>query len=1235
MSRNSNSDSSIFQKAPATPPSTPVNDSTIDQDLNFSEPSLLDLSDSAPPESLSVNHPTTQPTVNNQPQSPLSGLHVLNVKSDIEQSSSSANSLHSRSSITSTRTSIESEIYEKEFSAQTQSAQTPIEQNLSNKLISAIESGSHDSVLSAFHQFRSKNLTPSLTSYEKTLSFLSSTILSHDSSTNLTNILSIYTDAVSKRIALSSSIYTSVITGLVSLASHTAQHKENNLSYFRLSNRHGNDILPSVKTSAQKGDSSVSLYKAALDVFEASNVVKTQKFSLDIYQSVLDACIATENYALIYRVTKMLEVNNCVLTADTFVSLIKGYGKHGDVKAAVETYKHYKLLSGNMVNKKEFEIYAALIGAYFDSGKPSHGLVFLNKILDSNSDSEDIGVVLSEVVAGFGRIGDYESALTWVKRVESDEKLASLDLQTLVGVFSACADFSDIETCRSLFDFIASRIDAQEPAFNVSRNDYLAVCVKAADTNSLFKAIKETHIREGVWELSTLLSVTKYLLHIGDVEFALRTFGIQSQRYLDHMSMSNLQLEEQNVDAINYISLELIKRNLLTPRASLSLIKSAFFDSRVFSDVNGGGIACVEALWNAQSNGSISSILTETPFAIVDIVNAHLKWIHASAANNSLGSLSIPTPLLNNLRSNFAGFVQRLMAISPALDENFKAEISNALEILDDTVCLSEWTSHCEALQKPALSESFESFESKPVAFHDSRATNRIIIASQHTNTLNDAAEMLQAAVTAGENIGADAYTSIIDAASITKNGSLIKQVYKIALTGLPHPSTNSYSFTAWVQVHRSVVRTANVNFEVAQAAYKHLIGLGMFPDATGYGQLISNVPVSDNHDEAGDALWMFHEAQVNQVPLNTFLYNVVLSKLSKARRLNDVIAYFNDMDATNTKKSSVTYGTVISACCRCCDEAAAKTYFDEMEASPYYAPKIAPFNIMLQFYVHNKRDRKSALEIYSRLRNLGLKPSAHTYKLLIDAHSMIEPIDIDAADNVLLSIISDKSVVTTKHYSSLLYARGVSMKNQIAAQEFYNALVLNNRVRPDKHIFQALLETYVVNKSVRSTPGVLKDMISYGVDLDAYMANILIRGWAPVSLDKSAGLFAHILEAGITEPSSFESIIRAYLYYGDVASAQGVLNVMASHFYPAPVVAKIQNFIAAHSTPATKVTEDMLLESIFRHDSQALSGLVFKDSQQAVNRQQQQQQQEENGSLLEAFDTRPSVSSPPKLVGY
>lgn len=1197
-------------RRPTAPPSSPVTGPVNDEvDIVLAQSSLLELerevemAESVPEESEQVSLDSSEKEKQFIDSSDLQNNAVIADKQSLQEVNETSTQ-QSRSSPTfpnvsnqkfSTPVSDQPDIVSPTTNptlTEIDPAYVQTQNTLLTELQAAINNASIPHVFEIFNNFQQQNVEPPVKAYEIMLEFLAKNIsLDNYNPENLSNVLAVYTDCISKQVSPSSSIYKSVIVSLTTLAEHVASHKERNIAYTRLQKRHGKNFLPSVKSDLHSGDTSASLYRTAIDIFEASNAAKIQKFSVDVYQSVLDASNATGKYQILYKIIKMMEENNCTLNADIFISLIKGYGKFGDTTAFVETFKHYKALALSLPNLKEYEVYRALIGAYFDSGNPDSGIEFFSKVVSEDPKNENLAYLMSEIISGFSRTGDVDSALDWIQRARKEEQLSQIELLSFAQIFSTVTDASRVKHARTLFDAIASRKDAVDNrVMDITRNDFLALCIKSNDSESFYKVIKETFFRNGVWELTNVVNATRYLLMLGDVNFAIQVFNRQSERYLKHMKESELSVGDQITEAFSFVVKDLKRISQFNINTAFFLMKSPCFTSTLLSDTSASGIDCLRMIWTSNNNGSLKSLLSDVPVAITDIVNVHVDWIKFSGANNSLGGLAIPTSLLEELRANFGGLIREFVAITPPHDEVFRTKVLEALHSLNDTETLNYWTEYCNTLNSSNLPPTPPELPKLEV---DIQSTNKIILDAQNINTLQSAYDELKAAIIRHDIIAPEAFVAVIDSALNNSNDHhLIHEIYQTALNLIPPPNEHPFFYNFWVQAHRSIVRTAGVDYAVAQAAYDHLLSIGTFPDATGYGQLIANAPAVENHDEASGALFLFDQARTNNVPMNTFLYNVLLSKLSKARRLKDAIFFFSDMNVTNTKKSNVTYGTMISACCRCGDETLAKALFKEMESSAHYTPKIAPFNILLQFYVHHKKDRKSALEIYEKIRDIGLKPSVHTYKLLIDAYSTINPIDIESAEKVLLTIVNDNNSITTKHYASLLYARGVCLNDLVSAQQFYNALTSYNRVRPDKNIFQALLESYVVNNQVRATPNVLRDMISYGVDLDTNMTNILIRGWAPISIEKARGLFDHLISSGVAEPSSYESIIRAYLYYGEVAKAQDVLGLMASHLYPEPVLAKLQVLIdsfVAGSIPANK--KDLLLEGLFRQDSYPLVG--------------------------------------------
>ena len=149
---------------------------------------------------------------------------------------------------------------------------------------------------------------------------------------------------------------------------------------------------------------------------------------------------------------------------------------------------------------------------------------------------------------------------------------------------------------------------------------------------------------------------------------------------------------------------------------------------------------------------------------------------------------------------------------------------------------------------------------------------------------------------------------------------------------------------------------------------------------ADAYGALIQCV--KETTDDSSNALALWEESQVRGVAPNLYLFNTIISKLSKARKADLALELFQQMKTNLIRPSSVTYGAVIAACCRVGDAQSAEVLFEEMTSQPNFKPRIPPYNTMIQFYVHIVRDRERALHYYNALLASGIHPSAHTYKV-------------------------------------------------------------------------------------------------------------------------------------------------------------------------------------------------------------------------------------------------------------
>jgi pentatricopeptide repeat protein len=279
-------------------------------------------------------------------------------------------------------------------------------------------------------------------------------------------------------------------------------------------------------------------------------------------------------------------------------------------------------------------------------------------------------------------------------------------------------------------------------------------------------------------------------------------------------------------------------------------------------------------------------------------------------------------------------------------------------------------------------------------------------------------------------------------------------------------------------------------------------------------------------------------------------------------------------MQGLGIKPTSVTYGTIVNALCRVSDEKFAEELFDEMESMPNYKPRPAPYNSMMQFFLTTKRDKAKVLAYHDRMRSRGIAPTSHTYKLLMDTHATLEPIDLGAAEAVLDAIRAAGMRPDAVHYASLIHARGCTLGDLDGARAIFDGVVgganqaTSSSTTPaaTASVYQAMLEAMVANGKVAETEPVLALMRQRGVEATAYIANTLIHGWAA---ERKAGRARAVYDSfgrDRREPSTYEAMTRAYLAVDEREGAKEVVGEMLARGYPTAVANKVLELLSGGS---------------------------------------------------------------------
>lgn len=368
------------------------------------------------------------------------------------------------------------------------------------------------------------------------------------------------------------------------------------------------------------------------------------------------------------------------------------------------------------------------------------------------------------------------------------------------------------------------------------------------------------------------------------------------------------------------------------------------------------------------------------------------------------------------------------------------------------------------------------------------------------------------------------------------------------------------------------------------------IIDAGMTPSADAYATMIASS--RDSTDDALVARELFDESQALGVIPHLYLYNTIISKLSKARKAETALELFAHMKAAGVRPSSVTYGAVINACCRVGDEKSAEMLFEEMSSQKNFRARVPPYNTMMQFYLQTRPDRSKVLKYYDAMRAAGVHPSAHTYKLLLDTFGTLQPLDLQSMNRVFDELSRNRFVpMQGTHWASLITAYGLHAGDLEKAKDVFKRITSHPSFKRNSIIEPVVWEAIL---NVVGQRGTLEDLEHYRNRLErspypstAYVCNVLISGYSrhgeiakarevfEAMGDSITGVAApnnhptlltssgHKKPSTVTqapigvvfrEPSTYEAMIRAELAAGNREAAEAVLARMEERRYPVAV---------------------------------------------------------------------------------
>jgi len=903
---------------------------------------------------------------------------------------------------------------------------------------------------------------------------------------------------------------------------------------------------------------------------------ETMVFAAETYRILLQAHAESGDVEQMIRVFSHMEKSKVTPAASSFVSMIKGFASSGDLVSAVECYNEYKNLAikdndgkYTLLERADAEVYAAVVEGYLGCDKRSGAENFMEKLQSS----------LAESSTSLQAVRDTTGQAVVKNHVSKREFRAALYTVQTMSLSSSMRDNVLSQICSSAADRGQTAIatEAFEALSAEARSDVVpAMVIMHVRNNNIDSArnvwtsiTREPRLSKDLIGATAIYAAA--LIHNGAALEGLTQLRYSYDQVRANSSRANLG--EAIDGALVYIATDVARRGTsLSGPAIMSFFRAMLENRGLIPQTT-------EHLLARLGPGSISELHTADLELALQIQGDLIR----ASTSDSLANARFAT-MLDSAFGKGTVFSSRTIETVEAILPKLVAERSDVVARWHKFTAQPPMASMpVYAPPKPAASDSFDPYSANVdhrgsllIVDELDRQTGRV------THVLNDALSRFKNIRRAGRHPRYIAYAKLIGAAARDNRPTLIKDVFGMAQQDMPLQAQYPVVRQGWISILDSMVAAHLTigNRSEALQYHQQMLEIGAAPSANTFGLYITTLKESaKTYDEATEAVRIFQRAKTEGVEPSSFLYNALIGKLGKARRIDDCLFYFSEMRQLGIRPTSVTYGTIVNALCRVSDERFAIELFDEMESMPNYKPRPAPYNSMMQFFLTTKRDSSKVLEYYSRMLGRGIQPTMHTYKLLIDTYATLEPVNLPAAEGVLDLIRATGQRPEPVHFAALIHAKGCAMHDMAGARAIFDQVLSDPSVQAHPCLYQALLESMVANHvPMHETRSLLSSMRGHRVQLTPYIANTLIHGWAAEGkLDEARKVFAEI-GFDKREPSTYEAMTKAYLSVEARDDAQGVVREMLSRGYPAAVSGKVLELLghaAAKSAPTVSSSSE------------------------------------------------------------
>ncbi|KAI8139778.1 hypothetical protein BJV82DRAFT_626091 [Fennellomyces sp. T-0311] len=1003
------------------------------------------------------------------------------------------------------------------LAAQKQQVPAENDEGINNRILSAAKAQDPEAVVTEFLAGRTAGAAMSTQTYNAVLDAYGS-LRKHNHP--LTAMLTVYDDMVASGVNPTSHTYATLIKFLCTRDDEV--HKTVNMLRRRVA-RFGVEVSNLSELESENNlDRAMALFERAV------SEQRTEDFDVELYNRMLSMLSykgQTKDALYIYEQLEMSKTVNP--NGHTFAMLMTMFGYAGDLSAVRECFKEYKAVCSHLPKHDPSYVYKAFVYAHVDAGDLKGALEILEGQMVKDHVRVTIGAY-NRILSGATSRNDVAMIDTLMQRLETNPSIKP-DGNTYGILLSMYCRTKETDKATDMYNkMIECDISKQYGRLA----DYVCLLRAERMPDKSMEVIKHMHSKGFEVDVSIAREVVMGYLDMNEV-----TKGVAALKEVSNLYATSSYISERSplLDVVREFT---VKCNDLDSSIAVMRFMNKFgvkLDSRVAQSILTQYDAAKQdtKAWEAFSKDADVRDFTTLYEAVFK------SDIPASVFRERVFEL------LNTMQA---------MEIEPTL--NLYVRVSTRLKKYKDAEADARWQKvfepHLAQLEQKQQSNKKQQAEVEGWTIESDLQSGAALDLAIQGNFKGAVETLDKHIIQLGQIPTPDAVRDIIQQATRQKSLSSAVQVYNVVIDSLMKLPKN-LQHRALQHVYNSMlVAYARVDdLPHAREFYDKMRQRGMIPDGDAYGSLLT-CTANSTADESMDALEIYEEAMKNKVRPTVYFYNVVMSKLAKCRKIDHVLRLFDEMKKFGVQPNSITYAALISACIRCSSEARAERFFHEMLRSPKYYPRIGVFNSMIQFYTQQRPNRDKALEYYHLLLQYNLKPSGHTYKLLMEVYANIPPYDMLAAHKLLTDMTKRHGLKPgPSHFATLIRSYGCLHRDVGSAVAVYNEMK-KAKVKPDETVYQAMLNTYIDNNDMQAAENLYKEMLNSGAQSSPYIENLFIAGYGSRGdMEHAEKVWQRMVDvkdkngALVREPSTYEAMVKAYLANGQPDKAADVVEQM------------------------------------------------------------------------------------------